>query len=461
MLSPSSSTAQPSDRMLSAQPTHAHATTQEATRQQRSEALGGVGEGGNAGGSHARGLRGPQHISQAPTKKPTFTFYEFFAGGGMARAGLGEGWKCLFANDFDHKKSAAYRENWKGKELVTKDVGKVTPDEIPGHAAFVWASFPCQDLSLAGMGAGLRGDRSGTFWPFWRLIEQLIERGRGPKVMVLENVCGTLTSHGGKDFVAIADAVSSAGYRFGAVVIDAAEFVPQSRARLFIIAVSGDAKIPSQLIGEEPQPGRHTRALVTAHARLSGSAQASWIWWNMGEVPARTNGFVDLIEADPDSVKWHTPDETKRLLGMMSAVNRKKVDDAKKDKDLHVGAIYKRTRFDDDGKKVQRAEVRFDNIAGCLRTSTGGSSRQTIIVVKGEAIRSRLISSRETARLMGLPDTYKLPKNYNEAYHLTGDGVVVPVVRHIAASVLEPILIASSAKKKGSQVYNSPTFGAS
>jgi DNA (cytosine-5)-methyltransferase 1 len=111
-----------------------------------------------------------------------------------------------------------------------------------------------------------------------------------------------------------------------------------------------------------------------------------------------------------------------------------------------VGGVYKRTRFH-HGIKVQRAEVRFDNIAGCLRTPAGGSSRQLILVVEGEKIRSRLISSRETARLMGLPDSYKLPDGYNEAYHLTGDGVAVPVVRHLAKHLFEPIIAHAMAKE--------------
>jgi DNA (cytosine-5)-methyltransferase 1 len=97
-------------------------------------------------------------------------FYEFFAGGGMARAGLGSGWKCLFANDFDHKKGETYRKNWGDKELKTLDVGSLKTSDLPGVADLAWASFPCQDLSLAGGGAGLKGDRSGTFWPFWRLM---------------------------------------------------------------------------------------------------------------------------------------------------------------------------------------------------------------------------------------------------------------------------------------------------
>ncbi len=61
------------------------------------------------------------------------------------------------------------------------------------------------------------------------------------------------------------------------------------------------------------------------------------------------------------------------------------------------------------------------------------------MVVHGSSIKSRLISSREAARLMGLPDDYKLPKKYNEAYHLLGDGVVVPVVQHLSQHLLLPI----------------------
>src|ERR1700723_1121755 len=50
------------------------------------------------------------------------TFLEFFAGGGMARAGLGASWRCLFANDFDVKKAASYARNWGDGELLVKDV---------------------------------------------------------------------------------------------------------------------------------------------------------------------------------------------------------------------------------------------------------------------------------------------------------------------------------------------------
>ena len=384
--------------------------------------------------------RKPVAAKASPRRQPGFTFYEFFAGGGMARAGLGPRWKCLFANDFDLKKAETYKAHWGEGDLLTKDVRKVTPSELPGVPGLIWASFPCQDLSLAGMGAGLKGDRSGTFWPFWTLVKDLADEDRTPRVIVLENVCGTLTSHGGKDFTAIADALAMAGYRFGAVVVDAVEFVPQSRPRLFIIAVAAGADIPQAQLREDASLHWHPKALQTAHLALRGKAKEQWLWWNMPAPPMRAGRFADLVEENPQGVAWHTPAETKKLLGMMSAGNLEKVEAAKRSGQLLVGTIYKRTRADSDGK-VQRAEVRFDEIAGCLRTAAGGSSRQLIMVVKGDSVRSRLLSIREAARLMGLPEDYQFPKSYNEAYHLIGDGVVVPVVRYLADKIIEPILL--------------------
>ena len=83
------------------------------------------------------------------------SFYEFFAGGGMARAGLCPRWDCIFANDFDPKKSRTYNLNWGDGALRTADVREIRASNLPGQADLVWASFPCQDLSLAGNGAGL------------------------------------------------------------------------------------------------------------------------------------------------------------------------------------------------------------------------------------------------------------------------------------------------------------------
>ena len=368
-------------------------------------------------------------------------FYEFFAGGGMVRAGLGPTWQCLFANDFDHKKSRIYRQNWGDGELKTADIATLSTTDLPGCPDLVWASFPCQDLSLAGGGAGLTGNRSGTFWPFLRLMKARIAEHRAPEMIVLENVCGTLTSHAGEDFAAICNALADEGYMTGALVADAALFVPHSRPRLFIICVRANASIPAGCISNAPVLPWHTKALRTAYAKLPARTRREWIWWNPPMPVARTTSLADLIEENPPDVSWFSVDETSRLVAKMSDLNKEKLDQARLDGRRVVGGLYRRTRHDEFGRKVQRAEIRFDDLSGCLRTPAGGSSRQVIIVVGGESVKARLISGRETARLMGLPDTYALPENYNEAYHLTGDGVVVPVVRHLARCIFEPVLM--------------------
>jgi DNA (cytosine-5)-methyltransferase 1 len=371
------------------------------------------------------------------------TFYEFFAGGGMARAGLGPGWTCLMANDNDTRKALAYRANWGPDDhLRLGDIETLTLADLPGRADLAWGSFPCQDLSLAGPGAGLAGGRSGTFHVFWRLMRGLAAEGRAPRIIALENVCGALTSHNGADFQVICQTFESAGYRVGALVIDAALFVPQSRPRLFLVGVYENIRVGRPLRLSDPSEPFHPLALRRAIARSAPPDRH--IWWNVPAPPVRNLALADLIEDQPVDVAWHTGDQTARILSLMSPTNLAKVEDAGRSGKRRIGAVYRRTRRDAAGVRTQRAEVRFDDVSGCLRTPAGGSSRQLILVAEGGTIRSRLMSARETARLMGLADDYRLPPNYNEAYHLTGDGVVVNVVRHLAAHLIEPLLSAQA-----------------
>ena len=367
-------------------------------------------------------------------------FFEFFAGAGMARLGLGSEWRSVFANDICEKKAAAYRAFFgECPELLVRDVANVMSDELPGTPALVWASFPCQDLSLAGAGAGLNGRRSGVFRPFWKLVRSMIEEGRAPNMIVLENVVGTLTSHNGLDFQTIIQALTDAGYKVGSIVIDAVRFLPQSRPRLFVIGVLTERNLPPILSLPGPSQPWHTRSIREAHARLSAAARANWVWWHLPIPNAPISNFGTVIEEKPVGVEWHTEEETTRLIALMSPVHRKKLDTAIKLGKHIVGTVYKRSRPDERGENVQRAEIRFDQISGCLRTPAGGSSRQIIVVVEGMRVRSRLLAPREAARLMGVPDSYPLPTRYNDAYHLFGDGVAVPVVSWLNKHVLLPV----------------------
>jgi len=372
--------------------------------------------------------------STSMTRKATRTVLEFSAGGGMARLGLGEGWTCPFANDFDPLKAAAYHANFADavEHFHQGDVWALAPEQLP-TADLAWASSPCQDFSLAGARAGLQGGRSSAFFGFWRLVQALSAEGRAPDTLVIENVVGLLTSHEGRDFAALCQALADAGYRFGALEIDAAHFVPQSRPRVFVIATRRPV---AGLSGTSPF---QTRAVRAAHDRLPQVLQAGWVWWCLAAPPARNTDLAALLEPD-GTCNWSPPQRTLALLDLMAPAHRAAVEARRQSGERAVGAVFKRMRGG-----VQRAEVRFDGLAGCLRTPRGGSSRQTLLVIDRGDVRSRLISTREGARLMGLPDNYRLPGSQTAGLHVIGDGVAPPVVRWLAVHLLEPLVDSKSA----------------
>jgi DNA (cytosine-5)-methyltransferase 1 len=184
------------------------------------------------------------------------------------------------------------------------------------------------------------------------------------------------------------------------------------------------------LTGDSPF---HSRAVREAHARLPADLQDLWTWWGLAAPPARNADLAAVLEPD-DQVAWRTDAATAALLDLMAPAHRAAVEARVQSGERAVGAVFRRMR---DGQ--QRAEVRFDGLAGCLRTPRGGSSRQTLLVVDRGQVRSRLLSPREGARLMGLADSYRLPRSATAGLHVIGDGVATPVVRWLSERLLSPL----------------------
>jgi DNA (cytosine-5)-methyltransferase 1 len=358
-------------------------------------------------------------------------FYDFFAGVGMAELALAPPWRCSWANDIDPKKAAIYRANHDPGVFHLGDVAKVDAADLPHGAAMAWASFPCQDLSLAGWRRGMTADRSGTFWAFWRLMRDLHRWGRRPPLIVIENVPGLLY---GEDFGGLCEALAALDMQFGALVIDARRFVPQSRPRVFVVAADARLDLAGLTQDQLDESLWIDKRVRNAHERLAAGLQDRWRWWRLPEPTRPAADAASLIFDDPVGVSWHTAAETGHLVSLMSSTNLAKIERARRQSRRSVGFLYRRTRAGG-----QRAEVRFDGIAGCLRTATGGSSRQTVVIVEDGSVRTRLLAPREAARLMGLPDTFWLPDRYNDAYHAIGDGVAVPVVAWLGAHLLTPL----------------------
>ena len=360
-------------------------------------------------------------------------FIDFFAGAGLVRLGLEPEWTCVWANDIDPRKQDVY-ERWFGHgEFALGDIADVRIDALPTGVDMAWASFPCQDLSLAGRRQGMSAERSGTFWEFRRLMDNLARRGERPPIVVIENVVGLLY---GEDFSAVCEALVDLGMQFGPLVMDARRFLPQSRPRVFIVAI--DAQVDCSPFAHEENRDAYpwfTKAVKKAYDQMAPPVRDYWRWWTLPEPLMEVRPVEDLMEASPTGVEWHEPDETERLLDMMTELNLQKTRLAM-DTGPSVGFVYKRVR-----SGVQRAEVRFDGVAGCLRTPEGGSSRQIVLALDDGQARSRLLSPREAARLMGVPDHCWLPPKYNDAYRAMGDGVAVPVARWLSERLLVPLAI--------------------
>lgn len=158
---------------------------------------------------------------------------EFFAGIGLVRAALeAEGARVVWANDIDPIKRTMYVDNFGDHDFVLDDVANVRGNDIP-DIDLATASFPCTDLSLAGNRAGLEGRESGTLWQFTRILGEM--GARRPPLVMLENVPGLITSHGGADMEGLISRLNDLGYACHVFVADASWFVPQSRQRVFVI----------------------------------------------------------------------------------------------------------------------------------------------------------------------------------------------------------------------------------
>ncbi|AYC18358.1 Modification methylase HpaII [Dickeya dianthicola] len=381
------------------------------------------------------------------TRGAEFSFYEFFAGGGMARAGLGKQWRCLFANDMDPIKTSNYIENWGAEHFDDRDVREIKPGDLTGCADLVWASFPCQDLSLAGNGLGIgelgasddETTRSGAIWPFLDLIDKLGEENRKPPILVLENVLGLLTLDQGRHFAAICSQLSRMGYRYGAMIIDAKHFLPQSRPRVFIVAIDRQFYIPASLYSNEPLSPWHSPSLLRACEAFPEDTRSDWIWWTPGNTPdSRPKELTDLIDCEDQNELWHSSDETQRLISMMAPSHLARLTKARESGEMTIGSLYLRMRRE-KGVNRQRAEITFSSVVGCLRTPKGGASRSRIIVADKGEVKTRLLSVKEAAALMGLPEDFILPTTYQSAFKIIGDGLAVPSVRFLAERILEPL----------------------
>jgi DNA (cytosine-5)-methyltransferase 1 len=365
---------------------------------------------------------------------PQKTVAEYFAGIGLMRLGLEqEGWTVTYANDIDADKHRMYTDQFadNAAHFVVGDIHEIPGVVVPA-TTLATASFPCNDLSLAGARNGLEGKHSSAYWGFIRILEEMGDHR--PPIVLLENVAGFLTSHEGRDFTTALLALNKLGYDVDALIMDAERFVPQSRVRLFVVG-SRHPKTSASRVCDTP--GFYESA-VRPKALADFIFTHPEIRWNIRQLPnppQRTITLNDIVEKLPDSsAEWWSSERTDYLLNQMSPKHAKQIQEMAAGTDWSYGTVFRRVR---NGKSM--AELRTDGIAGCLRTPRGGSGRQILVQAGSGKIYVRLLTPRECARLMGA-DNFTIKTTLNQALFGFGDAVCVPVVSWIARYYLNPLI---------------------
>jgi DNA (cytosine-5)-methyltransferase 1 len=360
----------------------------------------------------------------------SYTAAEFFAGIGLVRLALEKhGWYVAFANDIDPNKAEMYRHNWPDDDhLVVEDIHKLDADQIPTCDLFT-ASFPCNDLSIAGKWEGLNGKESSSFWGFIQILRNMGRRK--PQLVLLENVVGFLMSHGGKDFEQALLALNELGYTVDAFILNAVHWVPQSRARLFVVARAEDKGERQNYATESASRPEMLSKFINLHQEIV---------WDINRLPKLPNAnsrlksiIEDLPPGDPH---WWSQERADYFMGQFSAKHAAQAKRMVDGKVYTYATAFRRVR---NGKSM--AELRTDGIAGCLRTPRGGSGRQILLKAGRGRYQVRLLTARECARLQGVSDSYKIDVPLNQALFGFGDAVCVPAIGWIAKHYLSKAVV--------------------
>jgi DNA (cytosine-5)-methyltransferase 1 len=346
-----------------------------------------------------------------------FPFLEFFAGSGLVSHAIDAFFQAVWANDVCPRKAEVFTANHQGIPFELGSIADVRGGALPG-AVLSWASFPCQDLSLAGKGAGIRAGRSGLVWEWLRVMDEMPRR---PPILAMENVSGLVSASGGQSYRELHGALVERGYRAGAMLLDAVRWLPHSRPRVFVVAVDASLEVPRRLLADGPT-WAHPPAVRKAAEGLGG-----WLWWRLPTPAARPARLSEIVDY---GLPCHDEATSRRNLSMVPEAHRVRLEAC----GLPAVPGYKRIR---GGRQV--LELRFDDTSGCLRTPSGGGSRQYLVIKRDGGWRTRILSPREAARLMGAPDDFRLPGSFNDGYKAMGDAVAAPVAEHLARHLLAPL----------------------
>ncbi|MDQ8196279.1 DNA (cytosine-5-)-methyltransferase [Coraliomargarita sp. SDUM461004] len=340
----------------------------------------------------------PSEEQAAYGSRRNFTFIDLFAGIGGTRIGFERaGGECVFTSEWDKFSCQTYRENHRDDHEIAGDITKVDEKEVPNHDILV-AGFPCQPFSLAGVSKknslgkahGFLDETQGTlFFDIARII-----KAKQPRAFLLENVKNLRSHDKGKTFTVIKNTLKELGYSVHDKIVDAKCLVPQHRERIFLVGfrdgepfdwdalffpnLDEGPKLNSILHKPDEKIEEPYTITFRGKTKVAGKYTLSDHLWNYLQAYAekhrqKGNGFGCSVVG---------PNDTSRTLS---------------------------ARYHKDGSEI--------------------------LIDQGKRKNPRRLTPRECARIMGFPDTFKIPVSDTQAYRQFGNSVVVPVVERIAKGI--------------------------
>lgn len=370
----------------------------------------------------ARESQPPQYVGMAlqrllpfqPVANPDsdFKFIDLFAGiGGIRLAFEAIGGECVFTSEWDSFAQRTYMANFGGQHPIDGDITKIPAEDIPDHDVLL-GGFPCQPFSIAGVSKknslgrahGFSDETQGTlFFDVARIIAT-----KRPKAFMLENVKNLQSHDKGRTFdVIIRTLRDELGYQVFHKVIDGAHFVPQHRERILIVGFREPVEFD----------------------------------WSMVDLPIKgTHKLAEIIHKKADEPALDSDGENYYDHGKHKALDKYTLTD-----NLWLYLQNYKKKHQAAGNGFGFGLVTPESVTRTLsaRYYKDGSE---ILFSQGARKNPRRLTPRECARLMGFPDSFKIPVSDTRAYKQFGNSVVVPVMKAVALA-LRPLIVESVRKE--------------
>jgi len=329
----------------------------------------------------------------APPEPAKFTFIDLFAGiGGIRMGAQNNGGVCVFSSEFDSKAQETYLDNH--GELPFGDITKIPVDDIPSHD-ILFAGFPCQPFSHAGLKQGIEDTRGTLFHNIAEILQI-----KKPKVAVLENVKGLVSHDKGYTLQVILKTLIAMGYSCNIskdIILNGTAKALQTEAKKMVLK-SVDFGVPQN------------RQRIYIVLWLDGLVDS----FNYPKPLGLTTRVGDILEANPDP-KYTISDK------LWAGHQRRKIQNKKDGKGFGYGCVT--------------ADSPYTNTISARYYKDGSE-----ILIEQDNANPRKVTHREAARIQGFPDEFSIHDSNVQAYKQFGNSVSVPVVSCLVEKIYHQIL---------------------